>query len=438
MQPLPLPDRLERLYARRGLGIRLRLENEAALLARLGNPQQHWAAVHVAGTNGKGSVCAIIDSVLRAAGYKTGLYTSPHLLRFNERFRVNGICISDAELTQLLDELEAPVQAVDGTIDDRELTFFEITTALGFEHFRRKGVEIGVIETGMGGRLDATNVLTPRVSVITRVSLEHTIYLGTDLAAIAREKAGIIKPGVPVVCGPLPDEALNVVIDTARARGATLVRAAECVSVNAVDQKADRQRVHVDSAAADYGRVEFPLLGKHQLENCAIAVATLDLLGNEPGLDIPADAVREGLRTVFWPARFQFLSHDPPVVLDVAHNPEAGHALAQTLKPFAKRHKVGLVFAIANDKDIRGYLKPLAKVVDRCWAVPMTNPRGLAPEHAAATLRALGFKVSQTTLADGLAEAEAWAKADNGFVCIAGSLFLAGDVLALKNVTLPW
>ncbi len=204
-----LKKSLEDLYKRRTFGIKPGLDRMNDLLRRMGNPQSHFVAAHVAGTNGKGSVCAIIESLLRAAGVSTGLYTSPHLVRLNERIQAGGECVTDDELTDLI-HFVAPLADAAGA-EHGEVTFFEYVTAMAFEHYRRKQVRLVVLETGMGGRLDATNVVTPLVSVITGISLEHTAYLGKTLAAIAGEKAGIIKPGRPVVCGNMPEEAMRVV-----------------------------------------------------------------------------------------------------------------------------------------------------------------------------------------------------------------------------------
>ena len=434
MDPMKdLARSLERLYALRTLGIKPGLDAERALLERLGNPHLGFAALHVAGTNGKGSVCAMLDQVLRTTGLTIGLYTSPHLVRFNERIQVNGTCITDAELAELFDFLEPHAAAVAAGAGGRETTFFEFTTALAFEHFRRRGVRLAVVETGMGGRLDATNVVTPLLAVITRIGLEHTQYLGPTLAAIAGEKAGIVKPGRPVVCGATPEEAQAVIRAAARERDAAFVDAAAAVTVRRVAQDLAGQKLAISSAAADYGRVALPLLGRHQLENVAAVIAALETLATVSPLRLAPEAVRQGLAQVRWPGRLEVLARDPPVILDGAHNPDGARGLAAALKELFKRQPLGLVWGMCDDKDAAGFAAALGDRVKQCWAVPLQTERGLAPAKLAALARARGWPVQEASVPAALAAASAWATANRGAACIAGSLFLAGEVLALRG-----
>jgi dihydrofolate synthase/folylpolyglutamate synthase len=301
---------LERLLRRRRFGIKPGLDPEEELLEALGRPERSFAAVHVAGTNGKGSVCAMLAAVLQAAGYRTGLYTSPHLVRLNERFRVDGADIGD-------DELDALAQRVDETARElehrtgRPLTFFECSTAMAFEHFRRRGVQLAVIEVGMGGRLDATNVLTGALSVITRIDMDHTAYLGHDLGAIAREKAGIIKPARPVVAGAMPEEALEVVERVAREAGSPLVLAGEAARVEFVAPDGGGQRVRLSTVSGDYGVLRLPLRGRHQLENLATAAAAVETLRDRVGLVVRDEALVAGLAATRWVGRFYEARQDP-------------------------------------------------------------------------------------------------------------------------------
>ena len=265
-----LEKSLERLYALRTFG-KPGLEVTVDLLNRLGNPHHAFVTIHVAGTNGKGSVCVMLESVLRQAGLRAGLYTSPHLMRFNERIRVNGEEICDPELASLFETMEAHAAAV--STPGREVTFFEFTTALAFEHFKRTSVQVAVVETGMGGRLDSTNVVMPLVSVITRIGLDHTDYLGTTLAAIAGEKAGIIKPGRPVICGATPDEAKAVIHATAVAKQSPFIDVTESVSVRRVAQTLSGQKVSITSGDVDYGTVSVKFLGKHCHGHCHLGDA---------------------------------------------------------------------------------------------------------------------------------------------------------------------
>lgn len=418
---------LERLYALRTFGIKPGLETTLALLDRLGNPQDSFAAVHVAGTNGKGSTCAMLEAVLRKTGLRVGLYTSPHLIRFNERIRVNGVEIGDEALAALFDDMEPHAAAVAAT--GREATFFEFTTALAFEHFRREKVQVAVVETGLGGRLDSTNVLTPLISVITRIGLEHTAYLGDTLEAIAGEKAGIIKPGRPVVCGATPPEALAVIRKTAGCRKAPFTYVGDSVSVRRVAQDLDGQKVSIAGSDAGYKPVTLKLLGKHQLENCATAVAALESLASCSPLAIPPEVIQAGLAEAVWPGRLDLLSREPPVILDGAHNPDGARTLATALHELFKRKKVALVWGMCDDKDALGFAKAMGAAVKRCWAVPIDTERSLAPGKLLQIARTEGWQAVASTLPEALEEAKSWARDNDGAVCIAGSLYLAGEVL---------
>jgi dihydrofolate synthase/folylpolyglutamate synthase len=425
-----LAQALERLYALRTFGIKPGLEATAAFLERLGNPHHTFAAIHVAGTNGKGSVCAMLDAVLRQAGLRPGLYTSPHLIRFNERIRVDGAEITDEALGELFECLEPHAAEVARAQGGRDLTFFEFTSALAFEHFRRQGVKIAVIETGLGGRLDATNVVFPLVSVITRIGLEHTQYLGDTLEAIAGEKAGIVKAGRPVVCGATPDEARGVIRQRAAALNTAFVDAAEAVTARRVSQSLEGQTVALAGSDTDYGRVRVALLGRHQLENVATAVATLEAVARCSPLTFDGDVVRAGLAAARWPGRLQVLAAEPPVVLDGAHNPDGARMLAAALKELFRKRKVALVWGMCDDKDALGFAKALGGVIRRCWTVPIATERSLSPARLLRIAGTEGWEASEAASVKGaIAEAIGWARERDGAVCIAGSLFLAGEVL---------
>lgn len=418
---------LERLYRRAAHGIKMGLETMEGLSARLDRPERAFACVHVAGTNGKGSVCAVIERALRAAGFVTGLYTSPHLVRFHERIRVGGRPVSDEELAGLIAVVDAADRA-GVSAGGREATFFEFSTAMAFEHFRRSGVQIAVLETGLGGRLDATNIVRPLVSVITRIGIEHTEYLGTTLEQIAGEKAGIIKPGVPVVVGAMPGPAGAVVRSVAGERRAAWIPVEETVNVRSPRATLDGQSIQVETAGAVYGPLVLPLLGAHQLENAAAAVAAIECLGSLSSFACGEDAIRCGLERVWWPARFQVLSKDPAVILDVAHNPDAARVLADTLKRVLRRKEVGLVTGLLADKDLAGFVRPLASGVKKCWAVPLRSERALPLDRLISGLRAAGLEVEGHPLREALRQSKEWAIQRDGAVCIAGSLFLAGEV----------
>lgn len=423
------PEAILRLYKLHTMGAKLGLERTQALLDRMGNPERQLAAIHVAGTNGKGSVCAMVDSILRAAGYKTGIYTSPHLLRLNERIRVGGKCITDAELLPLIDEVERYSREVQPTYG--EVTFFEFTTALAFEYFRRCGANLVVAEVGMGGRLDSTNVLMPILTVITGISVEHAMYLGPDVSSIAREKAGIIKKGRPVVCGDMGEDAMAVIGRIAAENKARLVLAKDVVSVRLVSQSPAGQKIAVSGGNEDYSTVVLPLLGRHQLENCAIAVAAVEEITASAGLPVPVEAVREGIRTVDWPGRCQVLSTDPLTILDGGHNPGAAEKLSRTVRDLAKKRPVALVFGMCDDKDINGFLLPFADIVKACWAVTIRTDRAVQRSHLATAAGRFEWQVHEDNLRESLSAARQWALENKGIVCIAGSLYLVGEVLEL-------
>lgn len=424
-----LKSSLEKLFALHTFGIKPGLDTERDLLTRMENPQNHFAVIHVAGTNGKGSVSALLDSVLRTAGYRVGLYTSPHLVRFNERIRVGGHPIEDEDLAGLFDVMEPHAQAVKSATG-REATFFEFTTALAFEHFRMRGVQLAVVETGMGGRLDATNVVTPLVSVITRIGLEHTAYLGDTIEAIAGEKAGIVKNGRPVVCGAMPEAARDVIRRTAEVRGSPFVDATETTVVRRVSQSLKGQKVALSTGTRDYGTVTLALLGRHQIENCATALAALETM-SEAGIPLREEAVVPGMAAARWPGRLQLLADSPPMLLDGAHNPDGARVLAVALKELYGKRPIGLVWGMCDDKDALGFAKALGGRIKRCWTVPIRSERSIDPARLALLARTEGWAVETCRLPAAIDRAGAWASEEGGGVCIAGSLFLAGEVLEI-------
>jgi dihydrofolate synthase/folylpolyglutamate synthase len=424
---------LARMFKRTGAGIKFDLGPISALLHRLGEPQRALVPIHVAGTNGKGSTCALIESVLRAAGHRTALYTSPHLVRFNERIRIGGTPIHDAVLAELFREIEKADQRLAAETGGREMTFFEFTTALAFEYFRRERVHICVLETGMGGRLDATNVVTPLLSIITRLDIEHTAFLGKTLPEIAVEKAGIIKPGRPVLCGAMPEEARAVIRRTALERGARFVAVEEAATVTRIRQNWDGQKIKIETANASYPPVTLPLLGAHQLENVALAIAALELVRDLAPFGWDEKQLVAGLQGVSWPGRCQVLERTPPTLLDVAHNPNGAQALVTALHELAGKQPVGLVCGLLSDKDAAGFFRALVPRVKKIWAVPLPSERNMPEAALLAAIRAAGFAADYLPLEKALFAARAWALQEHGVVCIAGSLVLAGEVLRMRE-----
>ena len=413
-------DPAARLFARRSFGVKPGLGTMRALLSRLGDPQSSFRVLHVAGTDGKGSVCEMLHSVLRACGIRAGLYTSPHLVRFRERIRIGAEEIGEDALGALVEEVEKAAADV----------------AL---HFAREGVRLAVAEVGMGGRLDATNALPSAVSVVTRIGLDHTQWLGDTLEKIALEKAGIARKGVPLVLGAMPEEAAAAACRRAAETGAPVVLAPEAVSVRRTGGDLRSQTLAVASEETDYGRVELGLAASYQIENAATAVAALETFGRAISVALPADAVRKGLAGARVRARFQLLSDDPPVILDGAHNPCAAAALVSALKAAKAGRSVRLVCGMCEDKDSAGFLREIAPVAGKVWTVPLATPRGRAPETLAALARGAGIRETAVapSVESGLAAARADAAAAGRPVVVAGSLYLAGEILAAREGSSP-
>lgn len=424
---------LQRWFGRTTRGIKPGLERVRLLSETLGHPEKTLACIHVAGTNGKGSVCAMIESVLRAAGLRTGLYTSPHLVRFHERIRVSGTPIPEADLIRWMDRMDGLAAGIEkGMPEEARATFFELTTALAFGYFAEQGVQIAVVETGMGGRWDATNILVPVLSVITEIDFDHADYLGNTLRLIAKEKAGIVKPGRPVVMGVVRDEAARIIEEEAAALNAPVRKVEECVSIRRSGKMTwTGQRLVVEAPEGPLPPLHLPLLGDHQINNAALAVCALRELSDITGEKIPSSAWQEGMKRVQWPARLQVLGHTPPVLLDGAHNPHGLRAWRRAVESLAGKKPVGLVFNMMSDKDVQSSVDIVSPVARRVWVPALKEERAMNPNVMADYFRRARVEVSACTVPLAWKEAHAWAAANDGVVCIAGSLFLAGEVLDL-------
>lgn len=414
---------LEYLFGLQKHGIKPGLDIIARLLDGLGRPQKAYRTLHIGGTNGKGSTAAMAAAMLQAAGYRVGLYTSPHLIEFRERVKVNGAMISKAavaELTQRLARLAGP---------GLQPTFFEFTTALAFQYFAEAQVEVAVIEVGLGGRFDATNLIVPLASAITTVALDHQEYLGNSLEAIAFEKAGIVKQAVPVVTGRLKSPAADVVARTAMDRHAPLYRLGR-------DFEAQGDTLAGFSYRGMLGQQEgltCPLAGAHQLDNAACALALMELV-SERGLPVSAQAVRTGLRHTSWEGRLEVVERAPLLVLDGAHNQEAGEVLAAYLRAYRKAHpgsRVILVLGMMRDKDVAGFCGLLAPLADELVLTQAQLTRAASVHELASVLgeRAAGAHPAPHP-AEALVLARRLAVADD-LICVTGSLMLVGDVKAI-------
>jgi len=377
---------LDDLAARRRFGIKPGLETIRTICAAIGNPQDGFPAVHVAGTNGKGAVCAILDAALRASGRRVCRYVSPHLVRINERFTVDGVPASD-------EQLEASAAKI-ASVAPAGTTFFEALTAIAFDIFASAKPDFAILECGLGGRLDATNVCRPALSVITRIGLDHCDWLGETVEKIAAEKAGIIKPGVPVVLGANSPAIRRVVEERARAAGAPFAYAP-------------------DMASADDVPDDFSLSGDFNIENAVTAIAALSVLGVKP----------TGFGKVVWPGRFQRIGR---FIVDGAHNPPAAEALAASLEG-----KVDLVAGFCDDKDVLDFLRTIAPKVRKAYSVATNNPRSRSAESTAAAMAEVGMDAMACASLD-----EALSRS-SGETLVCGSLFLAGEALVALGAY-PW
>jgi dihydrofolate synthase / folylpolyglutamate synthase len=419
------PETIEFLYGIRLFGQKLGLETMQYLLRLMGDPQNSLRFIHIAGTNGKGSVAAMLHAVLAKAGYKTGLYTSPHLVSFCERFQVNGKPIAEADVVRLVEQIKPLLEKVGEHPEFRAPTFFEVVTAIALQYFHEQEMDVVVWETGLGGRLDATNVVTPLVSVITNIAFDHTQYLGETLGEIAAEKCGIIKRGVPIVTAAMAEEALRVIQRTAAERGGRLTVIGEDVHATRLSEDKRFQRVELTGARLNYGPLTIPLLGAHQTINCATAVIALEA----SGLLVTPEQVREGLAQTAWPGRFQIVNHDPTVVLDGAHNAAAAERLAATLREHFADRKLTLILGVLRDKNYDQMCQILAPLTDRIFCVPVNSERTSEPDQLARWCNA-AHPSAQTTVARNLAEAYAQGRSEKADVMvITGSLFLVGEAL---------
>ncbi len=420
-----------------------KLERMRELLSRLGNPHEAFPAVHVAGTKGKGSTAAMLGAVLTASGYRTGVFTSPHLDRVEERIAVDGRPCSPTELIELVDRIAPAVQSMDQAALKRDPpedgpTYFEIVTAMALTDFARRGAEVAVLEVGLGGRLDSTNVCRPVVSAITSISFDHTRQLGNTLESIAREKAGIIKPGVPVISGVVDPGPREVFREVCRQQGCRLVepgvdfqfeyrppRGLETApATGTIDFRYRSQGME-----HGYQEVSLGLLGRHQAANAAVAMAVVAEL-RRGGWSIPEEAIRRGLAALRWPARVELIARRPAVVLDSAHNVASVDALIEVLdESFSVRRRL-LVFAVTFDKDVRGMLSRLLTRFDHIvFTRYLDNPRAVPPEELGAMAADLAGRRCQVcpVPTDAWEQVRALAAPDD-LICVTGSFFLAAEI----------
>ena len=406
------------LFKLESFGIKLGLDNIRLFADRLGHPHKHYRSIHVAGTNGKGTVCSTLAAVLTSAGYKTGLFTSPHLIDYRERIRIDGTRIPRSAVTRFMEQHHQFIRR-------NRITFFETTTAMAFDWFARRGCEIAVVEVGMGGRLDATNILQPMLSIITAIDLDHTKPLGSTRRKIAGEKAGIIKPGIPVVCAPMAVAASEAIAQIAVGRKAPLVDAAQVIELEETG-RAGRFAVRAPGAFPTPIRWSYP--GNVHQDNLRTVVAALDYLRRD-GLRLSNKQIKSGLSLARWPGRFQIKPCRPLLIYDVAHNAGAARGLAETLAAVVPGRHVGAVCAVADDKDWRNMLLFLSPHVDRWYFTRFPHPRSwrLADVREFARTRRLDFIAGSDPQL--MVRRACRETPRDGVVLVFGSHFLVGRVL---------
>ncbi|MGD8402998.1 MAG: folylpolyglutamate synthase/dihydrofolate synthase family protein [Anaerolineales bacterium] len=396
------------------------LDRMRDLMAELGNPQEEYPIIHVAGTKGKGSVSSLAASALQAAGYKIGLYTSPHLQDYVERIQVNKETISHQELADLVEEIKPAVARVP------YLTTFEITTALGFLYFAQQNCDAAVIEVGLGGRLDATNIVTPRVSVITSLSLDHTLVLGDTLDKIAGEKAGIIKPGVPVVSSPQKGEALSVLQKVADENDCTFTLVGKDVEFELITQSIEGQTLRLTTSNLPPLELTIPLLGAHQVENAAVAYAALKI----SRLNISDEAIQRGFEFAKWRSRFEIARREPPVIFESAHNQDSFARMYQTLETYFPDKQVYLILGASEDKNLAGMFEVMKPRIKKLIATRADHPRAKEPELICQLAEQAGIESEAVEpVAAALRRALELSENDGSIVLSAGSMFVTGEVM---------
>ena len=408
---------LSHMYALHRFGIKLGLDTIETILSALGNPHRGYHCIHIAGTNGKGSVAAMLSSILTEAGYRTGRYTSPHLERFNERICIDNVPIDDDSVVTACKR----VQSVQNL--KRQPTFFEYTTAMALDEFNRRKVDWAIIETGMGGRLDATNAIWPALTIITNISLEHKTYLGNTIAAIAAEKAGIIKAGVPVVTGVTQKSARRRIFETAKAQGATVF----LKSRDFACRRGAGAKLAYHGMNHTWPSLELGLSGSHQVDNAALVLAACEILGRDELAELPLDTISKGLKSSQWPGRLEIVSERPCIILDGAHNLMAARVLARHLSKHYGKRDITLVVGVLDDKPCEAILKDLGVACRRAIITQPVIDRAIPADRLAAIAKKYFPEVK---IVPGVAQAVKSAiQRSNAedVICVAGSLYVVGE-----------
>lgn len=432
----------ERVSTRRFAADDLKLDRMQRLLSLLGEPHERIPAVHIAGTKGKGSTAMMTDAMLSAAGYRVGLFTSPHISRLEERMTVDGRPPSEEELVRLVKEVIGILKSLEEQSHDCSPTYFEILTALAWLYFRDRDVDVVVLEVGLGGRLDSTNLCRPEVTVITSISYDHTQILGATLKEIATEKAGILKPGIPLICGVTETEPLTAIEEIARARSVEIDQLGTEILFeyspeveSGAESNAPLGRVDITVSSTQISGLALPVLGAHQAHNAALAAAACVKL-REQGWRIPASAIHEGMRRLKCPARMELIHDDPQTIIDAAHNPASIRAVVETLQTIYPNRSRGLIFAASRDKPVSEMLGLLLPHFS--WVVLTRyqgNPRGMDQNE----LQQLAQPLTDRPLIVAESPEQAWSHArkqaaDGELIIVTGSFFIAAEI---RDLLLP-
>ena len=413
-------DAIRYLESYAWIGSKLGLDRITELLDRMDNPQDGLKFIHLAGTNGKGSTAAFLAAIFQAAGYKTGLYTSPYIHSFHERMQVNGIAISDEQL----DCIVANMRRHADVMDDHPTTF-ELDTAVAFQFFKEQTCDIVILETGMGGGLDATNAIkTPELCVITPIDMDHMEYLGDTIQKIAKAKAGILKKHCPVISAKQRPEALKVLQQTANSLSAPFSQM-DVSSIVPLEYNLHGQ----EFAFREFEKLCISLLGNYQIENAALAVSAVQRINAQGNFRISHTSIRQGLKHARWPGRFELCAEDPPVIVDGGHNAQGAMALAASIKRYFPNQKACFVMGVMADKDVEAILSPILPLAERFYTITPNNPRAMSAEKLAQLITEMGGKAEpvEAGMHKAFETAKAKAKQQGGIACYYGSLYSVGN-----------
>ncbi len=428
MSSLTFHEAQEFLFSRQQFTWKLGLDRMARIMEEFGNPQNRFPCVHIAGTNGKGSVTAMLESVCRQAGLKTGMYTSPHLVSVLERIQVGGVMMGEQDFADLVSQLKPAIERLG-------CTFFEAVTAIAFLYFTNRKIDIALLEVGLGGRLDATNIVTPLVSVITDISFDHTEHLGDTLAKIAVEKAGIIKKDVPCVIGQLPSVAEEVISNACAVIHSPLYRSRQDCRIRGLRMQATGSLFELECDGFLQAPVALALAGPHQVKNCCTVVRTAQSM-QQAGIELSHAAIINGLQKVHWPGRFQTVSMDPTVIIDVAHNAASMKSLCWMLKSFYPDFEIALILGVLKDKDYRRMIATMRGVATRILGVQAQTPKSLDVRSLAEESEKQSIPFSAfSTVADAVEFAFKEYRRQE-LVCITGSHYVVGEaMIKIKSLT---